>query len=69
MDMNFAVAITAYGEINLPLHHSGRKKEIVAYNFSGRVLKKCITSDRTLSLQKDLGLSAGMYIIKTTVLR
>jgi hypothetical protein len=48
---------------------SGALKEVIVYDCSGRPLRKLVTGKQAVSLGKDFGLPAGMYIIKTTVLR
>jgi hypothetical protein len=60
---------TAQDKIVFQSNLSGMLKEIIAYDCSGRPLRKLVTRKQTVFLSKDFGLPAGMYIIKTTVLR
>lgn len=52
-----------------PSNVSGFMKEIVVYDCAGRPLGKCITGNQMVSLSKNLGINAGMHIIKTRVLK
>jgi len=63
------VVKTAQDKIAFQSKLSGMLKEVVAYDCSGQPLRKIVTGEQTLSISRDFGLPAGMYIIKTTVLR
>jgi hypothetical protein len=66
---NPLVIKTAQDKIVFQSELSGTLKEIIAYNCTGRPLRKLVTRNQTVFLGKDFGLPAGMYIIKTIVLR
>lgn len=63
------VITTAQDKIVFQSNLSGTLKEVIAYNCTGRPLRKLVTRNQTVFLGKDFGLPAGMYIIKTRVLR
>jgi hypothetical protein len=53
-------------KIVLPAQLSGWAKEVAVYDFMGRAIRKITTEKQTISLKKDLGLTSGMYLVKTT---
>lgn len=64
-----AVLKTSQDLIVFPSNLSGAEKEIIAYDFSGRAIRKWVTEKQTVFLGRDFGLPSGMFLIKTTVLR
>jgi hypothetical protein len=69
LGVNPGVIKTAQDKIVFRSQFSGTVKEIIAYDCTGRPLRKLVTRKQTVFLSKDFGLPAGMYIIKTTVRR
>lgn len=55
--------------ITLPVTFSGKLKNVLVYDCSGRLQKKIVSRKSTFDLRKDLGLPAGVYIVKTCVIR
>jgi hypothetical protein len=66
---NSMVIKTLQDKIVFQSNLSGTLKEVIAYDCTGRLLRKLVTERQTVFLSKDFGLPAGMYIIKTTLLR
>jgi alpha-D-xyloside xylohydrolase len=59
---------TAEEIISFPSQYSGLSKEVAVYDISGRLLQKMVFKKQVISLQKDFGISAGLYIIKVRAL-
>jgi alpha-D-xyloside xylohydrolase len=60
---------TAGNMIMLPHAFSGKTKAIALYDCSGRLLKKTVVKKNVVDVQKDLGLPAGVYVIKARVIK
>jgi alpha-D-xyloside xylohydrolase len=60
---------TVQDRIALSSDFSGRAKEIALYNCSGRLLQKIITRRQIVSIRKDMGMPAGMYIVKVRAIQ
>ena len=64
------VTIKAIGNIvALPGAFSGKPKAVSVYDCSGRLLKKAVVKKNAVSVRKDLGLPAGVYIVKARAIR
>jgi alpha-D-xyloside xylohydrolase len=70
--MNLLPAVTFRtigSHISFPGTFSGKVKSIVVYDYSGKLLKKAEIRENSIDLRKDLGLSTGAYIVKSSVIR
>ena len=61
-----SVIKTSLDKIDFPANLSGLVKEVAAYDCAGRLMRKIVTAKQSVSLSRDFGLPAGMYLIKTT---
>jgi alpha-D-xyloside xylohydrolase len=53
----------------LPGFKSGSKADIAIYNCAGRLLQKATVTTNKINLQKEYGMSNGMYIVKASIFR
>jgi hypothetical protein len=56
-------------KIALPRAFSGKTKAITVYDCSGRLLQKAVVKKNMIDVRKDLGLPAGVYIVKARAIR
>ena len=63
-----AVLKTSFDKIVFPVNFVGSNKEIIAYDYSGKSIRKWVTEKQTVFLAGDMHLPAGLYFLKTRVL-
>jgi rhamnogalacturonan endolyase len=61
---NFSMKVFGDRCFNLPAHLAGGVKSIAVYNLSGKLVQKTMVKKETLNLQKDFGLSNGLYMVR-----
>jgi lysophospholipase L1-like esterase len=68
-ETNTSIIKTPLGNIVFDPMFSGMSKEVAIYNFSGRLVDKCVTAAQTVMLSKEFDIAPGAYIVKNAVLR
>jgi rhamnogalacturonan endolyase len=62
--VNHSLKVFGNRTLALPVQWSGMQKLVTVYDFSGKVIRKAIVKSNSLNLQKDFGISDGLYIMQ-----
>ncbi len=62
--MNHSMKIFGNRRIALPVHLNGMPKLVTVYDCSGKRIRKAIVKNNAVNLQKDFGISNGVYIMR-----
>jgi hypothetical protein len=54
--------------LDLPVQFNGTQKIVTVFDFSGRLVHRAIVKNNTVNLQKDFGISKGLYMVRVNAI-
>jgi hypothetical protein len=61
--VNASLKVFGNKSFALPMNLNGMVKSITIYDISGKLIQKAIVKKDNLNLQKDFGISNGLYLV------
>jgi hypothetical protein len=66
--INHALKTFGNRTLDLPVQFNGTQKIVTVFDFSGRLVHRAIVKNNTVNLQKDFGISKGLYMVRVNAI-
>ena len=64
MPVNASMKVFGNRTVALPVQFNGMPKIVTVFDCAGKLLHKAVVKNNTINLQKDFGLSNGLYMVR-----
>ncbi len=64
MPVNASMKVFGNCSVTLPVQFNGMPKIVTVFDCAGKLLRKAVVKNNTINLQKDFGLSNGLYMVR-----